>query len=459
MMGSANAWSPLLSGHSAARARHHVGTIARMLERSTLVGLNPSHQPRRASEEHIVNDSISLGSGITGIALFLGEFTARSVANHPTTSDRCASSGTRSAARRLFDDALSAAGDRELSASLYGGLGGIAWVGEYLRRCECVDLESDWADELDASLAAVLVPMGRDHTRDTIRQGARFDLISGVSGMGVYLLTRPATTMRDDTVRAAAATLARAADKAASGAAWFYPPEQLDGYRLAATPDGYWDPGVAHGSAGVLAFLGALEASGAGDEASQSLRRATRDWIRDLVDRAPPGPSLLPTAVTPSGVYEPSRLAWCYGDLGVAATLAAVGTVLADDDCIALAERLADSSSARRGVDTGVWEPSLCHGSAGAAHLFARLYQHLRAPSLRDAACFWYERTFDLLEKRPFVAPTLEGPREAAGSHDMGFLTGAAGVGLALLASVTDREPSWDALLGCSLADTTVCKL
>ena len=66
------------------------------------------------------------------------------------------------------------------------------------------------------------------------------------------------------------------------------------------------------------------------------------------------------------------------------------------------------------------------------------------------AARFWFER---LLEDRTpgqgcggyiFVQRHSQGVSECL---DPGFLNGAAGVGLALLAAVTDVEPAWDRVL------------
>ncbi|MEM7350096.1 MAG: Lanthionine biosynthesis cyclase LanC, partial [Acidobacteriota bacterium] len=45
----------------------------------------------------------------------------------------------------------------------------------------------------------------------------------------------------------------------------------------------------------------------------------------------------------------------------------------------------------------------------------------------------------------------LTNPMEMSWIADDGFLTGAAGVGLALLAAVTPTEPMWDRLLLCSI--------
>src|SRR5262249_35842253 len=99
----------------------------------------------------------------------------------------------------------------------------------------------------------------------------------------------------------------------------------------------------------------------------------------------------------------------------------------------------------------GVVDAGLCHGAAGLGHLFNRLAQASKEARLIDAARFWFEQT--LAMSRPgqgvggFQAwgPAPNG--ELAWWADPSFLTGAAGIGLALLAAATDVEPCWDRVL------------
>ncbi len=81
---------------------------------------------------------------------------------------------------------------------------------------------------------------------------------------------------------------------------------------------------------------------------------------------------------------------------------------------------------------------SLCHGTAGTAHLFNRLFQATGEPIFESAAVTWFLRTLDLARTAPIAA-------------DPGFLTGGAGIGLALLAAIHPSEPEWDRLLLSSI--------
>jgi hypothetical protein len=99
----------------------------------------------------------------------------------------------------------------------------------------------------------------------------------------------------------------------------------------------------------------------------------------------------------------------------------------------------------------GVEDAGLCHGSAGLAQIFHRLFQATGDEALREAALYWLKRTLDF--RQPGRGPGGFGAAEihAAGQKSWtpapGFLTGSAGIGLTLLAAITPVEPEWDRLL------------
>jgi hypothetical protein len=119
-----------------------------------------------------------------------------------------------------------------------------------------------------------------------------------------------------------------------------------------------------------------------------------------------------------------------------------------------VATDLAVRAAARPPDQTGVVDACLCHGSAGLAHLFNRMYQMTAEPALADAARFWVERTVELcsaaLPGRDAALTTAERPAW----NGPGLLEGAAGVALALEAASTTAEPVWDQMLLVSTTGT-----
>jgi hypothetical protein len=120
----------------------------------------------------------------------------------------------------------------------------------------------------------------------------------------------------------------------------------------------------------------------------------------------------------------------------------------------AAATGLAVRAAARPPDQTGVVDAGLCHGSAGLAHLFNRMYQMTAEQALADAARFWVERTLELCSAAaPGQGAALADAARSA-CKGPGLLEGTAGVALALEAAGTAVEPVWDQMLLVSTAGT-----
>ena len=87
----------------------------------------------------------------------------------------------------------------------------------------------------------------------------------------------------------------------------------------------------------------------------------------------------------------------------------------------------------------------LCHGTTGVAHILNRLSQSDTA--LRAGARVWFARALDQYVEGSgvggLVALEFENGQRVAKSY-AGLVEGSSGVGLALLAAVSDVEPRWD---------------
>ncbi|MEM8934289.1 MAG: lanthionine synthetase LanC family protein, partial [Acidobacteriota bacterium] len=173
------------------------------------------------------------------------------------------------------------------------------------------------------------------------------------------------------------------------------------------------------------------------------------------------GPSTFPWMLDVDGLAGPSaRLAWCHGDAGIAAALYGTACRVGRSDWRQAALDIALKAAQRSAATSRVRDAGLCHGAAGLGHLFNRLYQATRHPDLGDAARFWFEQTLTYRDEARrdetegiggFWALDLGDDGRPEKVSDPGFLGGAAGVALALLAATTDIEPRWDRLLLVSI--------
>ena len=110
-----------------------------------------------------------------------------------------------------------------------------------------------------------------------------------------------------------------------------------------------------------------------------------------------------------------------------------------------------DRSIRRPPATSGILDAELCHGAAGLAHIYNRAYQATGSESLRDAACTWFGRALEMRVPGQGVGGYSCFDLDSHGKYVLvdhpGFLTGAAGIGLALLAAILPVQPAWDRIL------------
>jgi hypothetical protein len=414
--GETMSWQPLLQGAGEDRAR---ATLEGILEDLAAPGWAPADGP-------------SLAGGGAGLAILHGY---RAQARHGQG---------RAEAARCLEQALAASADNPTSASLYSGLTGVGWALAHLGdRLTGLDGEDDLAQVDDALLGHL----------DRSPWPEDYDLISGLVGFGVYALERLSPGADAARLAAAAACLgrviehlARTAEHRPEGVIWWTDPAWLPPETRAEFPRGYYNLGLAHGVPGVVALLGQACAAGVAAGTARPLLDGAVRWLL-----AQQGPGGYPHWVGPEGPDRPARLAWCYGDPGVAAALLGAARCVGEPAWEAEARAIARRAAQRPPEQAGVADAGLCHGACGLGHLFNRLYQATGEAHLAEAARFWFERALQM--RRPgrgiggyeAWAPGDKGALTWVA--EAGLLTGAAGIALALLAATTAIEPAWDRML------------
>jgi hypothetical protein len=323
-----------------------------------------------------------------------------------------------------------------MDASLFAGFSGVAWA---VQQQSQEPSAADSLSAIDEALAAYLA-----------LPGPGFDVVSGLVGIGIYLLERlPLPAARAGLVAIVDALRARA-EQSPGSSAWRVPPAELDASDRLAYPEGRYDLGVAHGIPGVIAFLARAYAAGIAPADSGPLLEGAMAFLLSRVSATGPSPRF-PYWCAPVGAAPETRIAWCYGDLGVALALLVAGTSTGRRDWIDYSLELACAVAERAPALSGIADAGLCHGTAGAGHLFNRLFQFSGEPRFLSAARHWFRATLTLRQPGEGVGGYRSLIRNAAledvwvASPEL--LNGAAGIGLALLAACTPLEPSWDRML------------
>jgi len=415
----------LLEGETAEAAWEAIDDVA--------AALNPA-----PAEEEDVNPfwGASLSNGVAGLALF---YSYLAEARHDESA--------ADTAMDYLDQSLDALASLAMSPGLYSGFSGVAWTVEHLRGW-LFESEEDEGDS--PVLEALLTLLDREDWPGD------YDLIGGLVGFGVYALEAlPSEAARQCLLRIVG-HLERLAEERPEGVAWFTRPEWLPPHHQVMAPAGYYNMGVAHGIPGVIGLLAGIDAANTSGLAGPA--GIVPDRTRSLLDRAMGWvlaqpweseigrcyPQFLFAGVEP----HPSRVAWCYGDPGIAAILLLAARQRRREDWAREAVETALRTSRRPIESSGVRDVGLCHGSAGLAHLFNRLYQATGEEELAAAARFWFRRTLEMRAPGEGIAGfTAMEPERRGRVARRGFLTGAAGTALALLGAVSSVEPAWDRLL------------
>src|SRR5215217_5351049 len=189
---AASCWRPILSGTAAPQALQAVDAIAESI--TPIARLLGERDP-------------SLGRGQAGLALL---YTWLARTRRMPQADVLA--------RQCLDQAIEAVSTQPMNASLYGGFTGVAWAAELTGRVLDPDAE-DRGEAVDDALLRLLSRAGR--------WSAPYDLIVGLTGLGVYALQRYPRPVATECLRGVVERLHDCARHDEDGYYWWTPPVEI----------------------------------------------------------------------------------------------------------------------------------------------------------------------------------------------------------------------------------------
>ncbi|WP_037344952.1 lanthionine synthetase C family protein [Sciscionella sediminilitoris] len=313
-------------------------------------------------------------------------------------------------------------------------------------------------DGLDSSVFAIARTRLEEERRrldagETLHTVRSFDLVSGLTGLGSYLFRR-GTGDAESLLREILASLVR-----------LVRPIRRDGVRL----PGWWaeqgpvigqehrgghvNLGMAHGIGGPLALLATTWTAGIRvpeqDAALAEIVAFLVGWS-DVDGSArfwPPTLTLDGERLTAS---PRSRESWCYGRPGIARAIQLAGLALHREDWLTHARESVRDLATLPGHRWEVRDTGLCHGWSGLLHVLGRM-QHddpgCGLGTVLDRIAGRVLAEFD--PRMPFGYRQHSRPG-APPTDEPGFLTGAAGIALAVHAYCSaEPKPAsgWDSAL------------
>ncbi|MCH5216818.1 MAG: hypothetical protein J1F10_07730 [Muribaculaceae bacterium] len=107
--------------------------------------------------------------------------------------------------------------------------------------------------------------------------------------------------------------------------------------------------------------------------------------------------SFFPTFPKECAPLNKSRLAWCYGDLGISTALLHISNVTHNKCAFSTALGVAEFAAKNRlsPSKNAVYDSGICHGSSGVAQYFSRIYDLTNNPIFYNAYDFWKNITLN----------------------------------------------------------------
>jgi hypothetical protein len=356
--------------------------------------------------------------------------------------------------------ARAAEGFPQLPIGLYSGLSGLAFAAWELSRGGV--RYHRLLNSLDHSTCSRTIAAARSIRG---RQGVgfgEFDAISGLSGVGAYLLRRRNEPRAMAALSCILEGLVDLLSEEGGLPRWYTPADFLgDDETRKHCPHGNLNLGLAHGVPGPLALLSLASTAGVQVPGLTGAIERTADWL--CADRFDDRwgvnwPAMLPLVQmdTANGARlqapgagsapdGPSRCAWCYGSPGISRALWLAGEALGREDYRALAVSAMEAVFRRPIAVRRIDSPTFCHGVSGLLGIALRFSHDLGGAAFSAEIGALVRQLLDSFQPQSLLGFRHLETKDTA-MDQPGLLEGAPGVALALLASATSCEPTWDRL-------------
>jgi lantibiotic biosynthesis protein len=324
------------------------------------------------------------------------------------------------------------------------GLAGTGWAFDHLQQEGLIDVDMD-------GLFSPLDDYLHHKMRGDMLEN-NYDFLHGAIGYGFYFLKRIRNSASEDLkkkyrqyILELIDFLERTAEADREGLKWRITHDKdpkEHGYNLS----------LSHGIASIINFLSRLHPIEDFGVKVKPLMEGGARYILQFQNQDNDSFALFPSRITfDSQINYQSRLAWCYGDLGLGLSLWHVSNALQDPLLKDAAVKILKHSSKRRDAKNSmVRDAGICHGAYGIAQVFNKMHRKMKDPDFYEAAQFWMEEGLKL----SFHNDGFAGYRkfrilnnEECWDNDLCMLEGVSGIGLVIIDYLSESDSTWDECL------------
>lgn len=371
------------------------------------------------------NQKIGLYDGDFGILLFLAYYAKLS---------------KRKNFECIFDEYMDSCLDK-LSKGLFhstfcSGISGILYSIAFLNenKFTCIDIEDAHNAYEDYLVGRMFYDIHEGH----------YDFMHNSLGIGFYLLkSKDNSTYKNLDLLVDA--LDRHSIKGDATAKWasILNMENKIGYNIC----------MSHGISSIVIFLSkVIQNDLHNKKAILLLRMAVNYILSQEIDVSKYGSYFPSTSIETENNILKSRLAWCYGDLGVASAIWQAGKTLDNQQWKDKALEVFRYATTRTELDSNfVRDAGICHGTAGIAQIFKRMYIETGIEDFKIANEYWIQETIKMAKFEDGAAgyKAYHGINGEEWKSEYSFLEGIAGIGLSLISYLSDNpeDSTWDEIL------------
>jgi lantibiotic modifying enzyme len=321
--------------------------------------------------------------------------------------------------------------------SFCSGYAGVCWGVNHLVANGKLDTDvNDLFEEIEPYLTI---------TSENDFQKNLFDFLHGGIGAGIYFLERLPNPIATQHLRKIVYYLEAQKLESGIGIRWMNSFMKLDKQ----SRETEFNLGIAHGIPSIIYFLSKCYEKNIENEKCAYLLENSINWI--IEQRINTKSLSLYPAVVKDNVENKnhSRLAWCYGDLGIAIAIWQAGKALNRQSWKEEAVFIMLHASKRKELDANsVIDAGICHGTAGIAQFFNRFYWETKDPVFKETANYWIDQTLKMARFEGGLAGyKVWRGNDEGWVNDYGLLEGLSGIGLVLYSYISETEPIWDRCL------------
>ncbi len=321
------------------------------------------------------------------------------------------------------------------------GIAGAGWVLEHLRKEGFIELDTDpILQHFDEFLFRTMI---------IDMKSGNYDFLHGALGYGFYFLKRFKNTASKnlktkysgflhDLIR----FLKKTAVTDEQGIRWLSIVNRVKneaGYNLS----------LSHGIASILNFLARLYEHPEFKSQVEPLLKGAIQYTLSYKNKDGNTFYMFPSWISEPYRACPSRLSWCYGDLGLGVSLRMAALAINDTALLKTSIVVLEHAAKRRTFESSlVKDSAICHGAYGNALIFERLYRETGNTSFKAAADYWILEGLSMANFSDGYAGYKQWDGANMGwKNESGFLTGIAGIGMVTLFYLSEFESSWDECL------------